>query len=195
MATPPSSFMGPSSFEEAGYPPETVEKLSQLHAVFDYYDTDRDGKIDRRTMRKMCDLIGFRNPSLPTSDAIGFDVFANCVMAMEAQLGKGGEVRRAFHLMAKEHPDRMTHAEFGLFLRKQGLECSEDHAERITELVSQSGEDYFTEDELVNYILEAQANEEKKVRNLAKRKKEEDAKKSEEEAQAMGSALRSFVIE
>ena len=95
MATPPSSFTGPSSFEEAGYPPETVEKLSQLHAVFDYYDTDRDGKIDRRTMRKMCDLIGFRNPSLPTSDAIGFDVFANCVMAMEAQLGKGGEVRRA----------------------------------------------------------------------------------------------------
>ena len=28
----------PRNFEEAGYPPETVEKLSQLHAVFDYYD-------------------------------------------------------------------------------------------------------------------------------------------------------------
>ena len=39
----------PSSFAEAGYPPETVEKLSQLHAVFDYYDTDRDGEISYRS--------------------------------------------------------------------------------------------------------------------------------------------------
>ena len=36
----------PRNFEEAGYPPATVEKLSQLHAVFDFYDTDRDGRID-----------------------------------------------------------------------------------------------------------------------------------------------------
>jgi len=112
----------PRNFEEAGYPPETVEKLSQLHAVFDFYDTDRDGRIDRKTMRKMCDLIGFGNPTLPTTDDISFNVFSSCVMSMEASLGKGGEVRRAFHLMKKEHPQRMTHSEFGQFLRSQGLE-------------------------------------------------------------------------
>ena len=117
----------PRNFEEAGYPPETVEKLSQLHAVFDYYDTDRDGRIDRRTMRKMCDLIGFGNPTLPTTDDISFNVFSSCVMSMEASLGKGGEVRRAFHLMKKEHPQRMTHTEFGTFLRSQGLELSLIH--------------------------------------------------------------------
>ena len=54
---------------------EAVEKLSQLHAVFDFYDTDRDGRIDRKTMRKMCDLIGFGNPTLPTTDDISFNVF------------------------------------------------------------------------------------------------------------------------
>merc|ERR1719262_184112 len=107
-------------------------------------------------MRKMCDLIGFGNPTLPTTDDISFNVFSSCVMSMEASLGKGGEVRRAFHLMKKEHPQRMTHSEFGTFLRSQGLECSEDHA-----------------------------NEEKKARNLARRKKEEAAKKAAEEAETM----------
>ena len=185
----------PRNFEEAGYPPEAVEKLSQLHAVFDFYDTDRDGRIDRKTMRKMCDLIGFGNPTLPTTDDISFNVFSSCVMSMEASLGKGGEVRRAFHLMKKEHPQRMSHSEFGQFLRSQGLECSEDHAERITELISHTGEDYFTEDELVNYVLEAQANEEKKARNLAKRKKEEERQRAAEEAETMVGGLKDFVID
>ena len=146
-------------------------------------------------MRKMCDLIGFGNPTLPTTDDISFNVFSSCVMSMEASLGKGGEVRRAFHLMKKEHPQRMTHSEFGTFLRSQGLECSEDHAERITELISHTGEDFFTEDELVNYVLEAQANEEKKARNLAKRKKEEERKRAAEEAETMVGGLKDFVID
>ena len=110
-------------------------------------------------------------------------------------MGKGGEVRRAFHLMKKEHPQRMTHTEFGTFLRSQGLECSEDHAERITELISHTGEDFFTEDELVNYVLEAQANEEKKARNLAKRKKEEERKRAAEESEKMVGGLKDFVID
>ena len=70
-----------------------------------------------------------------------------------------------------------------------------DHAERITELISHTGEDYFTEDELVNYVLEAQANEEKKARNLAKHKKEEERKKAAEESEKMVGGLKDFVID
>jgi len=47
----------------------------------------------------------------------------------------------------------------------------------------------------VNYVLEAQANEEKKARNLAKRKKEEERKRAAEEAETMVGGLKDFVID
>ena len=47
----------------------------------------------------------------------------------------------------------------------------------------------------MNYVLEAQANEEKKARNLAKRKREEERKRAAEEAETMVGGLKDFFID
>ena len=49
-----------------------------------------------------------------------------------------------------------------------GMEISDAHAERITELISTTGEDHFTEQELVTYVMEAEEAARKKEANKRK---------------------------
>ena len=75
--------------------------------------------------------------------------------------------------MKRNNPQRIIdHEEFHEFLTRCGMEISAEHAERVTEIISTYGEDHFTEQELVDYVLESQASQKKKE---AKKRREQAA--------------------
>ena len=122
-------------------------------------------------MKKILDLMGFYNPPVPSSDAITFEMFCSGAIGLESKLSESGQVKRAFHLMKRNNTSRtITHEEFREFLISCGIDVSEDHAERITEIISHNGDDFFTEQELVDYVAEFQLAQARKRKNEAKKK-------------------------
>ena len=102
-------------------------------------------------------------------------MFCATALGLDNNLSAAGKVKRAFHLMKRDNKNRIiNHAEFHEFLTMCGMEISPEHSERITELISTHGEDYFTEAELVSYVMEHQAQEERK--RLAALKAEKGAR-------------------
>ena len=161
-------------------------QVEQLRHVFDYFDTDRDHIVDSSTAKRILDLLGFHNPTMPSrgagvrrrgpatrrrrpraaprarsatprarrSNQITFEMFCATALGLDNNLSAAGKVKRAFHLMKRDNKNRIiNHAEFHEFLTMCGMEISPEHSERITELISTHGEDYFTEAELVSYVM------------------------------------------
>ena len=106
-------------------------------------------------------------------------MFYATAVGLDNTLSASGKVKRAFHLMKRDNKNRViTAREFHDFLTHCGMEISPEHSERITELISEHGEEYFTEAELVQYVTEYHNNEERKreqqeaaERSVARQKK------------------------
>ena len=107
-------------------------------------------------------------------------MFYATAVGLDNTLSASGKVKRAFHLMKRDNKNRVINArEFHAFLIHCGLEISKEHSERITELISEHGEDYFNEGELVSYVLEHQQAEAKKREAVEAEKKSRKKRSSD----------------
>jgi len=128
----------------------------QCFGIFDYFDTDRDGLLDAKTASHVMRLLGFGPVDFSEYEAVSFPKLFATAEAIEKGLNAEGRARRTFNLIkAERFRERTVHwKEFHAFLtEKLGMDVSEDHAERLTEIISKNGDDYFGEDELVDYLL------------------------------------------
>ncbi|KAJ1456776.1 hypothetical protein M885DRAFT_615941 [Pelagophyceae sp. CCMP2097] len=133
-------------------------------AVFDFYDTNCDGLVEAAMASRLLKQLGFAKTDFPDGELVSRAAAFPEVLAVSVALddGKGLSSRtsRAFNLMVGPH-DRTKRwcdgADLQKFLGTCGMELSEDHAERIAEIVSTGDTEKFTEQDLTKYVLSNQA--------------------------------------
>lgn len=135
----------------------TNDAMLKYRHVFDYLDTDRDGHLDAKGATHALQLLGFK-ADFSEYLAVSFDTMLSKINTREKTSSAVAQVKQSFNLMRGVRTTRsVTSCQLHSFLDRIGIRVSLDYAERLTQRISERGDDSFTENELLKYVLERQA--------------------------------------
>ena len=147
-----------------------------IKPVFQFYDTDSDGKLSPDEVIQLLTIMGYPHPGIgfDTKPKMDFRTLMIHIHMQKKQTKEStldGHVSRTFHMIDKQARGKIGPPELHYFLRSIDVNIPMDHVERIAELISPTEDFRFGEKDLLEYV--------KMVRQgIDAQQKEEGGKKS-----------------